>query len=118
MAGPMPEPPELRVTASRSDGLTHVAVAGEMDVATADDFGAVLRRHLADAPVLLDLRELTFMDSCGVRALDALVRDADSEGWTLAIRSDLHRNVRRVLAITGLLETLPLQDGPPSAHAP
>ncbi|MEA2138330.1 MAG: hypothetical protein QOG56_1480 [Solirubrobacteraceae bacterium] len=117
MAAAIPEPPELRLTATRSDGTTHLAVAGEIDMATVDEFSAAVREHLAATPVLLDMRELTFMDSSGVRALDALLRDAESAGWAFAIRSDMHRNVRRVLAMTGVLETLPLQDPPSSASA-
>jgi anti-anti-sigma factor len=113
----IPVPPELRLAATRSDGTTYLVVAGEMDMATVGEFAATVREHLSAGPVLLDLRELSFMDSSGVRALDALVRDVESEGWTLAIRSDLHRNVRRVLALTGVLDTLPLQDPPPAASA-
>ena len=111
-AHPIPPPPELRVTATRVDGETNVAVAGEMDIATVSGFAAAVRTHLADGHVLLDLRELTFMDSTGVRALDTLLRDAELHGWTFAIRSDLHRNVRQVLVMTGMLDALPLQDPP------
>ena len=114
MAREIPEPPELHVTALSADGVTVVAVAGEIDIATAGDFSAALREHLAAGPVLLDLRKLTFMDSSGVRALDAVMRDVEREGWSLAIRSDMHRNVRQVLALTGMLEALPLQDVPSS----
>lgn len=113
----IPEPPELRLAATRSDGTTCLTVAGEMDLATVGEFAATVREHLSATPVLLDMHELTFMDSSGVRALDALVREVESEGWTLAIRSDLHRNVRRVLAMTAMLDTLPLQDPPSSAGA-
>ena len=106
----IPEPPELHVTAQRGEGLTSLAVAGEMDIATADDFAATVREHLADGPVMLELRELRFMDSSGVRALDGLLRDSEREGWSLRIRSDLTENVRRVLSLTGMLDALPLQD--------
>ncbi|MBA3748045.1 MAG: STAS domain-containing protein [Solirubrobacterales bacterium] len=110
MAREIPEPPELHVTALRSGGVTNVAVAGEMDIASVGDFGAAVREHLASGPVLLDLRKLTFMDSSGVRALDALMRDVEREGWSLTIRSDMHGNVRQVLRLTGMLDALPLQD--------
>jgi anti-sigma B factor antagonist len=112
MAREIPEPPELHLTALSADGQTVLAVAGEVDVASAPEFAAGLREHLASGPVLLDLRKLTFMDSSGVRALDAVMRDIEREGWSLAIRSDMHRNVRQVLALTGMLEALPLQDVP------
>ena len=107
----IPEP-ELHVTARSGEGLTSLAVAGEMDVATAGDFAATVREHLAGGPVMLELRELRFMDSSGVRALDELLRDCEREGWSLRIRSDLTENVRRVLSLTGMLDGLPLQDPP------
>lgn len=107
-----PEPPELEVTARRAAGLTSLAVAGEMDVATAGEFAATVREHLAGGPVVLELHELRFMDSSGVRALDGLLRDTEREGWSLRIRSDMHDNVRRVLALTGMLDALPLEDPP------
>jgi len=112
MAREIPEPPELHLTALGADGHTVLAVAGEMDIATAPEFTAALREQLAGGPVLLDLRRLTFMDSSGVRALDVLMREVERERWSLTIRSDMHRNVRQVLALTGMLEALPLQDVP------
>jgi anti-anti-sigma factor len=115
MAREIPEPPELHITALSADGVTVVAVAGEIDIATAGEFTAALREQLAAAPVLLDLRRLTFMDSSGVRALDAVLGDVAREGWAFEIRSDMHANVRQVLRLTGMLDALPLRDPPSSA---
>ena len=115
MAREIPEPPELHVTALSAEGVTVVAVAGEIDIATAGDFSAAVREHLGSGPVLLDLRKLTFMDSSGVRALDALLGDVEREGWSFEIRSDMHANVRQVLRLTGLLDALPLREPPASA---
>jgi anti-sigma B factor antagonist len=112
--GELPDPPELSVTARTSGEHTSLAVAGEMDVATADEFATAVREHLAVGPVVIELAELRFMDSSGVRALDGLVRDSEREGWSLAIAPDIHDNVRRVLSLTGVLDTLPLRDAPAS----
>ncbi len=112
MARDIPEPPELYLTALSADGHTIVAAAGEIDIATVGEFSAVLREHLAAGPVLLDLRRLTFMDSSGVRALDALLREVELEDWSLRIREGIHRNVRQVLALTGMLDALPMQEAP------
>ncbi len=102
------------MTAARHGERTVLTVVGEMDVATAPRFAASVREHLADGPVLVDLRSLSFMDSSGVRELDTLARDADTEAQSFAISSDLHPNVRRVLQLTGMLDALPLQDPSPA----
>ena len=85
-----------------------LAVSGELDLATVGEFAAGVREQLAKGPTTLDLRELSFMDSSGVRALDGLLRDAAREGCSFAIRNELQRNVRKVLELTGMLAALPL----------
>jgi anti-anti-sigma factor len=112
MVREIPDPAEFHVTVLRADGLTNVAVAGEVDIATVGEFVDALREHLASGPVVLDMRELTFMDSSGVRALDALLGDVEREDWSLAVCSDMHRNVCQILRLTGILGELPLQDPP------
>jgi anti-anti-sigma factor len=106
----MPDPPQLEVHVGRLDGRTVVAFRGELDLASADRFSDAIREHLPGGPVLIDLRELSFMGSSGIQALDALMRDAEREGWTFTIRSELQRPVERVLTLTGLLSILPLED--------
>ena len=105
-----PDPPDFRIEITRAGERTIVAVGGEIDIATAGEFQSAVREQLAQAPVLLDLRALTFMDSSGVAALDALMRDCERERWELAIDADLPDPVRRVLELTGLLSALPLQE--------
>jgi anti-anti-sigma factor len=80
-----------------------VEVRGEVDLATAPDLEAVVRTALEHAPdgVVLDLAQLTFIDSSGLRALVALAKDADSRGTSLALRN-LPRHAQRVLELTGL----------------
>ena len=87
-----------------------VEVAGELDMAHAGEFAAGVRDQLTKGPVLLDLSELSFMDSSGVGALDGLLRVAEENGFQLRIQSDLHENVKRVLDLTGMLAGLPLED--------
>lgn len=89
-----------------------VVATGELDLSTVAQLDAALREQLAAGEVLLDLRELDFMDSTGVRMLDAVLRDADREGWRLGICSAMAPQVRQVLEITGVLAQLPLvEDG-------
>ena len=103
-------PPTFEIVVSPAapprDGVV-IAVAGEVDLATAPELEAVLRERLAAGPVRLDLRGLSFMDSSGIRLLDAIVRDVAAHGWTLVVEPTLQPAVRQVIAITGMTDALP-----------
>ena len=107
----VPEPPgfSAQVTAA-SDGRTVIAARGELDLAAAAGFTALGREHLAKGPVLLDLREVVFLDSAGVRSLNTLLRESDEHGWSFALCSGLHRNVVQILELTGMMAVLPFED--------
>jgi len=100
---------EFRLTVTAADRRTVVAAAGELDIAHADELTAALWEQLAQGPVHLDVSELTFMDSSGVRLLDTLMRDVDTNDWTLTLATQLHPAVRRVLELTGMLAVLPFE---------
>jgi anti-anti-sigma factor len=89
-----------------------VTVAGELDIATAAAFEATLLEQLAEGPVRLDLRELSFMDSTGIRVLDAILRDLPVIGSTLLIDPTLQPAVRQIIALTGLTDALPFDAAP------
>ena len=104
---------EFHLTVTVADCRSVVAAAGELDIAHTDELTAALWEQLAQGPVHLDVSGLTFMDSSGVRLLDALMRDVDANGWTLTLSTQLHPAVRRVLELTGMLALLPFE--PPVA---
>jgi anti-anti-sigma factor len=86
----------------------HVAPSGELDIATV---GALREQvdELVDAGferVVVDLRELAFMDCAGLRLLHALNADAQRRGWELSLIQG-RRPVRRVFEITETLQGLP-----------
>ena len=88
-------------------GHTTIVAAGEVDVASAEELRDTLSEHLRRGPVLLDLREVTFMDSSGVAAVTRALRDTPDAALTVC--SELHRNVRQILELTGVLEMLTLE---------
>jgi anti-anti-sigma factor len=97
---------------SEREGVVHtICPIGELDVATADDVQAELERvEATDASsIVLDLSDLTFMDSTGVRLLvNAEVRSrADSSRLTL-LRG--RPAVQRVLELTSVDVLLPFAD--------
>jgi anti-sigma B factor antagonist len=100
----------LHVTSGRIEGAVEVVATGELDLATAADFVGAVREQLRLGAVVIDLCGVTFMDSSGVRALEALLRAADEAGAPLAVRPELAENVRQVLTMTGLIHLLPVQE--------
>ena len=109
----VPDPPGFSMQVDAAEGRAVVAVRGELDLATAPGFTAVVREQLAAGPVLVDLRGVEFLDSAGVRALNTLLRESDEHGWSLALCSELRDPVTQILEITGMLSVLPLEDCAP-----
>ncbi len=104
------DPPvfSLDVT-SDAEGWTTVSVAGELDLATAGGLSDAVRRGFETGGVTLDLRDVTFMDSSGVRALNTALREAAEHGRELRVTEGLHPSVVQVLELTGMLGLLPLE---------
>ena len=84
---------EGKVTHSRLGRTDLVRIAGEIDLANAPAIGREIVSHMTSAgAVLIDLTGVSFLDSAGVRLLDALVGDLDEHG----------RAIRLVVGETGV----------------
>ncbi len=108
----MPAPPfDLRVV--RQDGRMHVVPSGELDIVTAPQLEQVISEATSEPvrELVLDLRELTFMDSTGLRTLAQASQKTQRAGTTLSIWRGPHQ-IERVLEISGLGPLLPLADAP------
>ena len=67
-----PTEPRSQLSCRRStiDGVVHVVLGGELDIATVPELDAALRLAWASSDVIvLDLRELEFIDSSGVHLM-------------------------------------------------
>jgi anti-sigma B factor antagonist len=99
----MPGRPVWKVTEVadlRGDRL--LVLQGELDIATAPELSAMLSRLRAHLhPVVLDLAEVTFMDSTGLTILMDAWIDAERDGWSFSIRA-ASPAVRRVVALAGV----------------
>jgi anti-sigma B factor antagonist len=87
------------------DGAVRIAPRGELDLEHAYAFDEELRRVEGRHPecVVLDLRELRFVDSCGVSRLVAARRRALRAGRRLVlVRGTV--TVQRILALTAVDE--------------
>ena len=101
----------LDLTTTDREGGAHVALTGELDIASAPKLEEEVRRLESQGRTLivLDLRGLEFMDSSGLRALVAADSRARERGARLVIvRGD--ERIQRVLRITRLDERLEIVD--------
>jgi anti-sigma B factor antagonist len=91
---------------SMSSGAVRIALRGELDLKHAYTFDEELRKVEDARPpcIVLDLRELRFMDSCGVGRLVAARRRARRDGRRLMLVRG-GRAVQHLLALTGVDET-------------
>jgi anti-sigma B factor antagonist len=86
---------------SRIPDGTGLKLAGELDVATAPKLAtALLDWSPANTHVTLDLAELTFVDSCGIRAILALARSVNPNGLVVLLNPT--EAVSRVFEILNL----------------
>jgi anti-sigma B factor antagonist len=97
----------LRVERDGDNRCIHLA--GELDLANTPALDAELGEALADGQcqILVDMRELTFIDSTGIAILVAALSRA-GEGKRLRFIPSQAPAVSRVLHLTGIAERLPL----------
>jgi anti-sigma B factor antagonist len=99
---------QLRIDARREGGRAILTLEGELDMASAE-----LLEQLADGeelrsePMLvLDLQQLRFIDSTGLRAILATLERCRERGQEFAITPG-SQQVQRLFSVTGVAEHLP-----------
>jgi anti-anti-sigma factor len=100
------------IASSEDDGRLLVVPRGELDLATAPELERVLLDRLEEGrAIVLDLRELEFMDSSGVRVLIAAHAKADEgQGQLTLVRPAPGSAVDRILEIAGVDQALGMVD--------
>jgi anti-sigma B factor antagonist len=92
-------------------GVRRLKLHGELDMIGAPEVEARLEELARDGvDVRLDLSELTFMDSTGVRVLFGAAKARDDEPGKLEIVRP-EGEAWRVIELTGLQRVLPFVDG-------
>lgn len=97
---------------STREGETHiVALSGELDLAGADLLEGELKRvEASDASrIVVDLRDLDFIDSTGVRLMYMAEMRSRKDSGRLSIRRGPHK-VQRLFVMTDLADRLPFVD--------
>ena len=106
-------PPDFSVTRRRAGDVVVVVPIGEIDLATVDELQAEVDAAAAEAQqVVLDLREVAFIDSAGLRLVVHSSRALDAKGGTLAVVRGPHE-VQRVFDLVGLDGRVTMLDQPP-----
>jgi anti-anti-sigma factor len=101
----------LVVRTAKNGGATVVSLCGELDLANASTAEAALGACFEDGrgEVIVDMRELEFIDSTGIALLVTTLGRID-QGATVQFVPSAAPAVSRVLELTGLAERLPLAE--------
>lgn len=95
---------ELRINMSEHDGVQVVSPKGEIDVFTAEKLKGALHEaeSLCDEhDLVVDLSEVTFLDSTGIGVLVGALRRRREQGATLHLVTD-QESILKILSITNL----------------
>lgn len=97
--------PAFDVEVRREGARTIVAPSGELDLGSAGQLRSALQRSREGVPIVLDLRDVTFMDSVGLGLVIEEHRRAEREGDDFRLRRGPD-NVQRLFEMTGLVPRL------------
>jgi anti-anti-sigma factor len=107
-------PGSFAVTVEHDHEVAHLRLAGELDLAGIEHLDEALREARDHAGhVQVDLRDLVFIDSSGLRALMALHKAADANDFSYALVQGPPA-IHRTFVLTGLDRVLRFADGPPA----
>ena len=97
----------LTVQVTYDGAVTRLVAVGEIDASSAHTFEAAATQALAEQPgcVEIDLTDIGFIDSSGLRSIISLSNRARERQVEVAI-TGMSAAARRVLEITGLIDTL------------
>ena len=114
MANP---PDDFSISAEDRDGRVHLALRGELDLATAPELEGLLNARVDDGrEVVVDLRDLEFMDSSGIRVLVAAHTRAGRTGTRVfVVRPTPDSAVAKIVEVAGLDRELNILDDPQAA---
>ncbi|MBV8431407.1 MAG: STAS domain-containing protein [Solirubrobacterales bacterium] len=100
------------------DGAVLLILSGELDIAVAE----LLTRRIhelatARQVIRLDLSQLEFVDSTGLRALIGAVMESERDGFELEIDTEVSGQVQRLIDLAGVADKLwPLGRGFPASE--
>jgi anti-anti-sigma factor len=107
---PAPRPGEVRITEERYGTTSYLRIAGEIDMATVPQLEtAVGRARSHSQAVVIDLSEVTFIDSTGVSFILRMDAESRADGFSLLLVPGPPA-VQRVFELVGIADRLPFRD--------
>jgi anti-anti-sigma factor len=109
--GPVAAPDNFDIAIHRQRSALVVAPRGEIDLATVGVLrDGVEREFQSGDDLVVDLREVGFIDTSGLRFVLELVEKASQDGFSLSLVKGPSA-VQRVFEVSGLEPRLPFVDG-------
>jgi anti-anti-sigma factor len=106
---PESEPRGFSTSVDRRDDLISVVVTGEIDLDTTEEFGRVLSAGAGVRRLEVDLSEVSYMDSAGLRSLLTARTTIGEQGGELVV-TRASSIVTRLFEIAGVAELLDSSD--------
>lgn len=106
-------PATFHVSSEQLDGGIHaLTVRGELDMNTAPELEGALEQALADdgASIVLDLSECEFIDSTGIALIVRTWQRLDERDEGRLALCCINHQVRRLLDITGVEDSIPMHE--------
>lgn len=105
--------PPFEIHSELEADIGRLTLVGELDIATVPQLEKGAQAMLASRArkLIIDLSQLTFIDSSGLRLLIALNHEASADGWTLGLVRPAQEALT-IFRITGADENLPFIEGP------
>ena len=109
----MVAPNEFSLRTEESEDRLQIVPAGELDLYTSKRFDSAIRAAEEKQPVILilDLRELTFIDSTGIRSLTRAVKRAKKRDVRLVLVRG-PEEVQGVFRVCGIEQFFEMVDQP------
>ncbi|NDJ55051.1 MAG: STAS domain-containing protein [Chloroflexi bacterium] len=93
----------MEIETQERDGVIVLRLTGSIDSSSAEEVGKTLDQHLAaNTSVLINMAEVEFLSSAGLRQLLLTQRKADEVGATIAV-SSIQKHIAEVMSVTGFL---------------
>jgi anti-sigma B factor antagonist len=100
--------PFATITTRLESNVTIIAVSGELDLASTDQLDKAIRdaEQSATGWIVIDLDDLSYMDSAGLSVLLQARRRARENGTRLRFVRSRHEQVTRLLSLTDTTELI------------
>ena len=98
----------MTINKDMQENILTVAVEGRLDTTTAPDLEASLRESLDDAKeLILDLKELEYMSSAGLRVLLSAQKQMSQQGSMKVI--NVNDTINEIFEVTGFNDILTIE---------